>query len=121
MQASQSTVKSVHFSARGDTVFSMADDGKIKQYLVADTAYGVNAVPLVEIQAHEDAIRCGAVSSMNDHIVLTGGYDHKVGLWDIRSKEQVMQLNCEHPVESVLFLPGEQLIATAAGPIVRWV
>ncbi|CCD68141.1 U3 small nucleolar RNA-associated protein 15 homolog [Caenorhabditis elegans] len=119
MQASQSTVKSVHFSPRGDTVFSMADDGKIKQYRVADTAYGVNAVPIIEIQAHEDAIRCGAVSSINDHIVLTGGYDHKVRLWDIRSKEKSLELDCEHPVESVLFLPGEQLIATAAGPIVK--
>ncbi|PIC50194.1 hypothetical protein B9Z55_001194 [Caenorhabditis nigoni] len=119
MQASQSTVKSVHFSPRGDTIFSLADDGKIKQYRVADTAYGVNAVPLIEIQAHDDAIRCGAVSSLNDHIVLTGGYDHKVRLWDIRSKEKTMELNCEHPVESVLFLPGEQLIATAAGPIVK--
>ncbi|KAF1771286.1 hypothetical protein GCK72_003112 [Caenorhabditis remanei] len=119
MQASQSTVKSVHFSPRGDTIFSLADDGKIKQWLVADTAYGVNAVPLVEIQAHDDAIRCGAVSSINDHCVLTGGYDHKVRLWDIRSKEKTMELDCEHPVESVLFLPGEQLIATAAGPIVK--
>ncbi|EFO84359.1 hypothetical protein CRE_25990 [Caenorhabditis remanei] len=106
MQASQSTVKSVHFSPRGDTIFSLADDGKIKQWLVADTAYGVNAVPLVEIQAHDDAIRCGAVSSINDHCVLTGGYDHKVRLWDIRSKEKTMELDCEHPVESVLFLPG---------------
>lgn len=119
MQASQSTVKSVHFSPRGDTIFSLADDGKIKQYNIADTAYGVNAVPMVEIQAHEDAIRCGAVSSINDHIVLTGGYDHKVRLWDIRSKEKTMELDCEYPVESVLFLPGEQLIATAAGPIVK--
>lgn len=119
MQASQSTVKSVHFSPRGDTVFSLADDGKIKQYRVADTAYGVNAVPMIDIQAHDDAIRCGAVSSINDHIVLTGGYDHKVRLWDIRSKEKTMELDCEYPVESVLFLPGEQLIATAAGPIVK--
>ncbi|EGT33430.1 hypothetical protein CAEBREN_15798 [Caenorhabditis brenneri] len=119
MQASQSTVKSVHFSPRGDTIFSLADDGKIKQYNIADTAYGVNAVPMIEIQAHEDAIRCGAVSSINDHIVLTGGYDHKVRLWDIRSKEKTMELDCEYPVESVLFLPGEQLIATAAGPIVK--
>lgn len=119
MQASQSTVKSVHFSSRGDTIFSMADDGKIKQYLVADTAYGVNAVPIIEIQAHDDAIRCGAVSSMNDHVVLTGGYDHKVRLWDIRSKQQTMELDCEYPVESVLFLPGEQLVATAGGPIVK--
>ncbi|CAI2307092.1 unnamed protein product [Caenorhabditis sp. 36 PRJEB53466] len=119
MQASQSTVKSVHFSARGDTVFSLADDGKIKQFLVADTAYGVNAVPLVDIQAHEDAIRCGAVSSINENMVLTGGYDHKVRLWDIRNKEKTIELDCEHPVESLLFLPGEQLIATAAGPIVK--
>uniref|UniRef100_A0A1I7ULF3 U3 small nucleolar RNA-associated protein 15 homolog n=1 Tax=Caenorhabditis tropicalis TaxID=1561998 RepID=A0A1I7ULF3_9PELO len=119
MQASQSTVKSVHFSPRGDTIFSLADDGKIKQYRVADTAYGVNAVPIIDIQAHDDAIRCGAVSSLNDHIVLTGGYDHKVRLWDIRSKEKTMELDCEYPVESVLFLPGEQLIATAAGPIVK--
>ncbi|CAI5439574.1 unnamed protein product [Caenorhabditis angaria] len=119
MQASQSTVKSVNFSARGDTVFSMADDGIVKQYRVADTAYGVNAVPLLEIQAHEDAIRCGAVSQMNDYTVVTGGYDHKVRVWDIRNKQKTVELDCEYPVESVVFLPGEQLIATAAGPIVK--
>ncbi|EGT35450.1 hypothetical protein CAEBREN_13384 [Caenorhabditis brenneri] len=119
MQASQSTVKRGHFSPLINPLFSLFEYGKIALYNIADTAYGAYAVPMIEIQAHEDAIRCGAVSSINDHIVLTGGYDHKVRLWDIRSKEKTMELDCEYPVESVLFLPGEQLIATAAGPIVR--
>ncbi|CAB3407179.1 unnamed protein product [Caenorhabditis bovis] len=119
MQASQSTVKSVHFSTSGEFVYSMADDGFVKQYRVADTNYGVNAVPTIEFRAHDDSIRCGAVSKLNDHIVVTGGYDHKVRVWDIRSKQNVAELDCEYPVESVLFMPGEQLISTAAGPVVK--
>ncbi|CAD6190821.1 unnamed protein product [Caenorhabditis auriculariae] len=119
MQASQSNTRCVRFSTRGDTIFAMNDEGFLKQYDVADTAYGVNAKPIWELQAHEDAVRCGAVATLNDNVVLTGGYDHMVRIWDTRSQEKGLELNCEQPVEAAIFLPGDQLIATAAGNIVK--
>lgn len=46
----------------------------------------------------------------------TGGYDHTVKLWDVRSGPQA-QLSCDHgaPVEDVAFFPSGGLMVSAGG------
>ena len=55
---------------------------------------------------HTDYVRCGVVSPASKDMWLTGSYDHKVKLFDLRSQSSVMTLDHGHPVESVLMFPG---------------
>ncbi|KHJ98202.1 WD domain, G-beta repeat protein [Oesophagostomum dentatum] len=75
----------------------------------------------MEFVAHKDAIRASAVSAPNENLVLTGGYDHKVKLWDSRSVNDgpAVEMDAGFPVESVVFLNSEHLLATAAGAVVK--
>ena len=49
---------------------------------------------------------------------MSGGYDHKVAVWDSRDVEKP-SLSMEHgaPVEAVLVLPGGGLVASVGGKI----
>ncbi len=44
---------------------------------------------------------------------VSGGYDHRLKLWDIRSQECIMELDHGNPVESVLFFPSGSLLLSA--------
>ncbi|CAJ0962725.1 unnamed protein product, partial [Mesorhabditis belari] len=108
----------VRFSTSGKNIFSMADDGMIKKYEIMDTGME----PIVSIKAHDDVIRCGAVSASNENIVISGGYDHKIKLWDVRADSSAsasLTLNAGAPIENLLFLPNENLLASAAGNVVK--
>ncbi|KAJ1367997.1 hypothetical protein KIN20_029041 [Parelaphostrongylus tenuis] len=95
----------------------MASDGLVKQWDIAETG----SKPVIEFSAHNDAIRASAISPSNDNLLLTGGYDHKVKLWDSRCSNEgpAVEMDAGFPVESVLFLNSENLIATAAGAVVK--
>lgn len=91
----------------------------------------------MEISAHSDAIRAGVVSSYNENIIVSGGYDHKVcfnmvlincnpliqiKLWDLRngaSSEASLTIDCGAPVETLLYLPSENLLASASTNIIK--
>ena len=51
-------------------------------------------------------------------LVLSGGYDHKVAVWDVRDPEKP-SMAMEHgaPVEAVLVLPGGGLVASVGGEV----
>ena len=54
-------------------------------------------------------------------LIVSGGYDHKVAVWDSRDVEKP-SLSMEHgaPVEAVLVLPGGGLVASVGGEIMSW-
>ncbi|XP_033634778.1 U3 small nucleolar RNA-associated protein 15 homolog [Asterias rubens] len=68
---------------------------------------------------HTDYVRCGVVSAASKDIWLTGSYDHKVKLFDLRSKASVMTLDHGHPVESVLMFPGGGMFLSSGGNYVK--
>ncbi|KIH66776.1 WD domain, G-beta repeat protein [Ancylostoma duodenale] len=117
VRASQTSVRCVEFSSCGKMLYSMASDGMLKQWDIADTG----TKPVVEFAAHKDAIRASAISVPNNSLVITGGYDHKVKLWDSRCAREgpSVEMDAGAPVESVVLLNSEHLIATAAGAVVR--
>ncbi|VDL78989.1 unnamed protein product [Nippostrongylus brasiliensis] len=117
IRASQGSVRCVEFTASGRMVFSMASDGMVKQWDICDTG----STPVVSFAAHQDEIRSTAISSSNDNLFITGGYDHKVKLWDSRcfNDGPGIEMDAGFPVENVTFLNTEHLIATAAGPVVK--
>ncbi|GMT29195.1 hypothetical protein PFISCL1PPCAC_20492, partial [Pristionchus fissidentatus] len=113
------SVHAVRFGAVGGrSVYSLADDGLLKQWDFSSTG----GAPLSTLKAHTDAARVLVPSATNEHLVLTGGYDHTVKLWDVRCPQEdgpTVKLDSTAPVECALFLPREQVVAVAAGPTVR--
>ncbi|CAJ0592630.1 unnamed protein product [Cylicocyclus nassatus] len=102
----------LHCESDENNLFFFSDGGD-------DLCY--SAKPTMDFTAHKDAIRASAISAPNESLLLTGGYDHKVKLWDCRCVNDgpTVEVDVNFPVESVVFLNNEHLIATAAGPIVR--
>lgn len=68
---------------------------------------------------HSDYVRAGAPSPVTPEIILSGGYDHAVKLYDCRSHETIMSVNHGSPVESTLFLPSGGLFISAGGTEIK--
>lgn len=50
-------------------------------------------------------MRAGAVSPISPDVVLSGGYDGYIKMYDKRQESIIFNLNHGFPVESVIFLP----------------
>ncbi|KAK4407072.1 protein SLOW WALKER 1 [Sesamum angolense] len=96
-------------------LFSGGDDSVVKYWDVAAEKCVLNLL------GHKDYVRCGDASPVSDDMFVSGSYDHKVRVWDVRvsSAVSVAELNHEKPVESVIYLPSGGLIATAGGNFVK--
>ncbi|XP_053549043.1 U3 small nucleolar RNA-associated protein 15 homolog [Bombina bombina] len=108
--------KAVHFvDFTGDKyrIVSGADD-------YASTVWDIpNSTEIVSYKEHTDYVRCGCTSKLNDNIFVTGSYDHTIKVFDARTEHSVMNMEHEHPVESVLLFPSEGLLASAGGRFVK--
>ncbi|XP_013169985.1 PREDICTED: U3 small nucleolar RNA-associated protein 15 homolog [Papilio xuthus] len=68
---------------------------------------------------HTDYIRAGAPSPVSPDLILSGGYDHMVKLYDCRTNEATLSVNHGSPVESTIFLPSGGLFVSAGGTEVK--
>ncbi|KAL6502830.1 hypothetical protein OROHE_023998 [Orobanche hederae] len=96
-------------------LFSGGDDSVVKYWDITTEKCEFNLL------GHKDYVRCGDASPVNDKLFVSGSYDHRIKLWDVRESNAVcvMDLNHENPVESVIYLPSGGLIATAGGDSVK--
>ena len=84
---------------------------------------------LVQKGAHADFVRAAAQSPASDETWLTGGYDRKVRLWDVRVPgagedgdrrcNALMEMDHGSPVEATLFLPGGGIALSAGGDVIK--
>ncbi|TIC08762.1 WD40 repeat-like protein [Wallemia mellicola] len=75
---------------------------------------------LQKFDEHSDYVRTAAFSPSSPYLLVSGSYDHTVKLWDTRMQESAMTMSTGGmPVESTVFLPGGETLATSSGPIVR--
>lgn len=68
---------------------------------------------IITFNEHTDYIRGGAVSPVSSDIVLSGGYDKLINMYDTRTNKKIFTVNHEAPVESVLFLPSGGIFLSA--------
>ncbi|KAK2588454.1 hypothetical protein KPH14_004443 [Odynerus spinipes] len=74
---------------------------------------------IITFNEHTDYIRAGAVSPISPDILLSGGYDKSISMYDTRTNKKIFSVNHEAPVESVLFLPSGGIFLSAGGTEVK--
>ncbi|XP_074311870.1 protein SLOW WALKER 1 [Silene latifolia] len=97
-------------------LFSGGDDSVVKYWDVA------TETRLIDFIGHKDYVRAGCASPVDDHLFVSGSYDHTVRVWDVRgsgSGKSVMGFDHGKPVEDVVVLPSGGLVATAGGNVVK--
>ncbi|KAJ8920421.1 hypothetical protein NQ315_005287 [Exocentrus adspersus] len=69
--------------------------------------------------SHTDYIRAGATCSAAPDIVLSGGYDNVVKMYDTRTEKEVVSVSHGSPIESLLFLPSGGIFLSAGGTDIK--
>lgn len=94
-------------------ICSFSDDKTVK---IWDIPTETN---LMTYSGHTDYVRAGATCPAVPEIVLSGGYDGTVKMYDCRSEKEVISVNHGNPVESVLFLPSGGIFLSAGGTEIK--
>ncbi|KAJ3068827.1 snoRNA-binding rRNA-processing protein [Podochytrium sp. JEL0797] len=104
------TVRVAGFSTNLTQVMSASDDRTVRIWDIPSEQ------ALHCFDEHKDHVRSACISPDNPNLILSGSYDHTVKLWDTRSPTPcILTLHHGSPIESVLFLPGSSLLASAGG------
>ena len=109
----KSTVSSLNFFKDNVSMISTSDDSTVKLW---DVPSGTCSRTFTE---HSDYVRCSAVTRMNSNLFLSGSYDGTVKVWDSRSESSALTLQHDHPVESVLILPGSTMAVSSGSNLIK--
>lgn len=94
-------------------VLSCSDDKSVGLWDIATEARVAN------FTEHNDYVRAGATSPISPDIILSGGYDNIVKMYDCRTNETVLTVNHGDPIESTLFLPSGGIFVSAGGTQIK--
>lgn len=114
--ATQTCDFTVDSGGTGSQVVSWSDDKTVRVWdlpteSVVDTFTG-----------HSDYVRAGALVVESPDLVVSGSYDHSLGIWDRRlGNPDTPSIKLDHgaPVEACLVLPGGGLLVSAGGTVVK--
>ena len=67
----------------------------------------------------KDYVRRVLCSPSSSELILSGSYDHKLILWDLRTGTAVWECDHGHPIETLLMFPSGGMGVTAGGNVVR--
>jgi len=104
------------FTLSDNLVVSWSDDKSIKLWDLASES------SLSTLTGHTDYVRAGCTIPESPDLLVSGGYDHTLALWDRRlasTDTPSLQMNHGAPVEACLALPGGGLLASAGGNYVK--
>lgn len=94
-------------------ICSFSDDKSVKIWDIP-TEKDINTYT-----GHTDYVRAGATCSAAPDIVLSGGYDNIVKMYDTRMETEIASVNHGSPVESLLFLPSGGIFLSAGGTEIK--
>ncbi|RZC43218.1 U3 small nucleolar RNA-associated protein 15 -like protein, partial [Asbolus verrucosus] len=94
-------------------IVSFSDDKNVK---IWDIPTEKNVISYSE---HGDYVRAGATNPLIPDIILSGGYDNFVKMYDTRTDQMVLNVNHGSPVESLLFLPSGGIFLSAGGTEIK--
>ncbi|XP_076181900.1 U3 small nucleolar RNA-associated protein 15 homolog [Ptiloglossa arizonensis] len=109
----KAAVHRTFFTADNHHIASFSDD---KTVVVWDVP---SEKQIISFNEHSDYIRAGAVSPISKDILLSGGYDKHIYMYDIRTNTKILNVSHEAPVESLLFLPSGGIFLSAGGTEIR--
>ncbi|KAJ1526723.1 hypothetical protein ONE63_008303 [Megalurothrips usitatus] len=102
-----------HFTPDNTHIASFSDDKTVR-------LWDIPSEKQVSIFSdHQDYVRAGAVNPSSPDILLSGSYDRFVRMYDTRTNGQVLRVDHEAPVESILFLPSGGIFLSAGGTEIR--
>ncbi|XP_063696420.1 U3 small nucleolar RNA-associated protein 15 homolog [Culicoides brevitarsis] len=101
------------FFASDTTIASYSDDKTVKVWDIPSEK------ALNTFAEHSDYIRAGCVSPVSLNLILSGGYDKIVKMYDTRTANSVMEVMHGSPVESMLMLPTGGIFITAGGTEIK--
>ncbi|XP_044756317.1 U3 small nucleolar RNA-associated protein 15 homolog [Coccinella septempunctata] len=90
-------------------ILSCSDDKTVKLWDIP------TETEIMSFSEHVDYIRAGAVNPALPNIFISGGYDDKINMYDLRTKEIALSLDHGAPVEALLFLPSGGIFISAGG------
>ncbi|XP_058119542.1 U3 small nucleolar RNA-associated protein 15 homolog [Anopheles ziemanni] len=108
-----SPVYRTFFTADGHHVASFSDDRTVRFWDIATEKH------LHTFTGHEDYVRAGCTSPISPNIIMSGGYDRKIRMYDTRVAECVLSVDHGSPVESLVFLPSGGIFISAGGTSVN--
>ncbi|KAG0139860.1 hypothetical protein CROQUDRAFT_100942 [Cronartium quercuum f. sp. fusiforme G11] len=102
------------FSPSASSILTCSDDSTVRLFDLATSK------TLRTFLGHSDYVRAG--NFLGPNLVLSGGYDGKLNLWDDRMDDQnglAWSLDHEDPIENILIHPSGTLGVSAGGPVAR--
>ncbi|EPZ34148.1 U3 small nucleolar RNA-associated protein 15 domain-containing protein [Rozella allomycis CSF55] len=106
-------VNSIMYFKDHTQLLSASDDCMIKLWDVPSQTV------LRTFVGHTDYVRSLSTTNDSEELFVSGGYDHKMILWDKNKEEPVLLMDHGYPVEAVLLLPGHSIAVSAGGPTVK--
>ena len=100
-------VCTVSFSTDGLQVFGGSDDFTLSYWNLAEEKLTDT------FSGHTDYIRCSSPLPSTNNIYCSGSFDHKLRLWDVRSRECTAVFDHGAPVECILPFPNGTAVITS--------
>ncbi|GAX79819.1 hypothetical protein CEUSTIGMA_g7259.t1 [Chlamydomonas eustigma] len=108
-KAHQRPTHVTRFSPDKQHVLSGSDDVTVRWWDITSGSQ------VMRLDGHTDYVRAASVSPVNMETWVTGGYDHEVKVWDVRSKACSLTLDHGAPVEDLAFFTSGSLLVSAGG------
>ncbi|OWA51356.1 U3 small nucleolar RNA-associated protein 15-like protein [Hypsibius exemplaris] len=107
-------VHCTRFSPDNTHVVSFGDDRSVRYFDIP------SQTQVRSFKNHGDYVRAGDVSMSSHNFVVSGSYDHKARLFDVRTEgDSVLEVDHGAPVEAVLVFPSGNVFMTAGGTNIK--